>query len=137
MMGSNAHDGDKAKGAVAIDAFPGLGKTTSVLAFAKQFHQREIAEQGPITPTDDQWWPVCQVGLTGNTGLKDFNRAMLEFFAHPGTAQGTASLFATRAGLHEQLPRPAADRRRPALPSVAQHLLRRRRLPPIPDASVS
>lgn len=42
IIDSNAQDGDKAKGAIAVDAFPGLGKTTSVLAFAKQFHQREI-----------------------------------------------------------------------------------------------
>lgn len=31
IVDSNAQDGDKAKGAVAIDAFPGLGKTTAVL----------------------------------------------------------------------------------------------------------
>lgn len=42
IVDSNAQDGDKAKGAIAIDAFPGLGKTTSVLAFAKQFHLREL-----------------------------------------------------------------------------------------------
>jgi hypothetical protein len=35
IIDSNAHDGDKAKGAIALDAFPGLGKTTSVLAFAR------------------------------------------------------------------------------------------------------
>ena len=46
---ANAQDGDKAKGAIAIDAFPGLGKTTAVLAFARKFHLREIAEQG-LTP---------------------------------------------------------------------------------------
>ncbi|MEU4524599.1 TniB family NTP-binding protein [Amycolatopsis sp. NPDC024027] len=97
IVDSNAHDGDKAKGAVAIDAFPGLGQTTSVLAFAKQFHLREVAEHGPRTPEGHERWPVCRVGLTGNTGLKDFNRAMLEFFAHPGTGRGTASQFATRA----------------------------------------
>jgi hypothetical protein len=50
IIDSNAQDGDKAKGAVAVDAFPGLGKTTSVLAFAKQFHLREITEQGTTTP---------------------------------------------------------------------------------------
>lgn len=44
IVDSNAQDGDKAKGAVAIDAFPGLGKTTSVLDFAKKFHRREIKE---------------------------------------------------------------------------------------------
>ncbi|WP_199754169.1 ATP-binding protein [Amycolatopsis sp. WAC 01375] len=97
IVDSNAHDGDKAKGAVAIDAFPGLGKTTSVLAFAKRFHLREIAEHGSLTSEGHERWPVCRVGLTGNTGLKDFNRAMLEFFAHPGIGRGTASQYATRA----------------------------------------
>ncbi len=38
---SNMHDGDKVKGAAAIDAFPGLGKTTTALTFARQFHRRE------------------------------------------------------------------------------------------------
>lgn len=28
IVDSNVQDGDKAKGAVAVDAFPGLGKTT-------------------------------------------------------------------------------------------------------------
>ena len=46
IVDSNVQDGDKAKGAVAIDAFPGLGKTTSVLAFAKEFHRREITDRG-------------------------------------------------------------------------------------------
>ncbi|MFF3873009.1 hypothetical protein [Streptomyces sp. NPDC001978] len=36
IIDSNLQDGDKAKGAVAVDAFPGLGKTTSVLAFGPQ-----------------------------------------------------------------------------------------------------
>lgn len=49
IVDSNVQDGDKAKGAVAVDAFPGLGKTTSVLAFAREFHRREIAEQGAFT----------------------------------------------------------------------------------------
>ncbi|MEV5568249.1 hypothetical protein AB0L54_36160, partial [Streptomyces sp. NPDC052196] len=31
IVDSNAQDGDKAKGAIAVDAFPGLGKTTAVL----------------------------------------------------------------------------------------------------------
>jgi hypothetical protein len=38
----------------------------------------------------------CRVGLTGNTGMKEFNRAMLEFFAHPGTRRGTAADYARR-----------------------------------------
>jgi len=67
VVDSNAHDGDKAKGAVAVDAFPGLGKTTSVLAFAKQFHMREIAEHGPVIGEGHERWPVCRVGLDAST----------------------------------------------------------------------
>ncbi|RSN36817.1 AAA family ATPase [Amycolatopsis sp. WAC 04169] len=97
IVDSNAQDGDKAKGAIAIDAFPGLGKTTAVLAFAKKFHRREVADEGEYTAAGHERWPVCRVGLTGNTGMKDFNRAMLGFFAHPGTASGTTADFARRA----------------------------------------
>ncbi|WP_202919359.1 TniB family NTP-binding protein [Saccharothrix deserti] len=97
IVDSNAQDGDKAKGAIAIDAFPGLGKTTSVLSFAKQFHLREIAEEGEFTEEGHERWPVCRVGMTGNTGMKDFNRAMLEYFAHPGRTTGTTAQFAHRA----------------------------------------
>ncbi|MEV0774635.1 ATP-binding protein [Streptomyces sp. NPDC050433] len=97
IVDSNLQDGDKAKGAVAIDAFPGLGKTTSVLAFARKFHRREIAERGEFTDKGNERWPVCRVGLTGNTGMKDLNRALLEFFGHPGRARGTTAQFGQRA----------------------------------------
>ncbi|MGL6236434.1 MAG: AAA family ATPase [Segniliparus sp.] len=97
IVDSNAQDGDKAKGAIAIDATPGLGKTTAVLGFAKQFHQREVAADGTKTSEGHQRWPVCRVGLTGNTGMREFNRAMLDFYAHPGTTRGTSAEFAHRA----------------------------------------
>lgn len=97
IVDSNAQDGDKAKGAVAIDAFPGLGKTTAVLDFARKYHQREVKEQGTTTSRGHERWPVCRVGLTGNTGMVEFNRAMLAFFAHPGVSRGNAAHFAHRA----------------------------------------
>ncbi len=97
IVDSNAQDGDKAKGAVAIDAFPGLGKTTAVLDFARKYHQREVKEQGTTTSQGHERWPVCRVGLTGNTGMVEFNRAMLAFFAHPGVSRGNAAHFAHRA----------------------------------------
>lgn len=97
IVDSNLQDGDKAKGAVAIDAFPGLGKTTAVLAFARDYHRREIKTLGAKTDSGDERWPVCRVGLTGNTGMKEFNRAMIEFFAHPGSKRGTAADYARRA----------------------------------------
>ncbi|MFD6312012.1 ATP-binding protein [Streptomyces nigra] len=97
IVDSNLQDGDRVKGAVAVDAFPGLGKTTSVLAFAGEYHRREIAEKGELTAAGHERWPVCRVGLTGNTGMKDLNRAILEFFGHPGRSRGTTAQFGKRA----------------------------------------
>ncbi|ONI50936.1 MULTISPECIES: AAA family ATPase [unclassified Streptomyces] len=97
IVDSNVQDGDKAKGAVAVDASPGLGKTTSVLAFAGKFHRREIAEKGAFTADGHERLPVCRVGLTGNTGMKDLNRSLLEFFGHPGRNRGTTAQFGQRA----------------------------------------
>ncbi|MFE6398109.1 TniB family NTP-binding protein [Streptomyces alboflavus] len=97
IVDSNQQDGDKAKGAVAVDAFPSLGKTTAVLAFAREFHRREIAEHGAFTAQGHERWPVCRVGLTGNTGMKDLNRAMLEFFGHPGRQISTAAQLGLQA----------------------------------------
>ena len=49
---SNMHDCNKVKGAAAIDAFPGLGKTTTALTFARQFHRRQAgAAASPRTAT--------------------------------------------------------------------------------------
>ncbi|WP_405616274.1 AAA family ATPase [Streptomyces sp. NBC_00076] len=97
IIDSNEQDGDKAKGGIALDAFPGLGKTTAVLAFAKKFHRREITEANEFTDAGFERWPVCRVGLTANTGMRDFNRAILEFYGHPGRFRGTASDFGYRA----------------------------------------
>jgi AAA domain len=97
IVDSNAQDGDKVKGAIAVDAFPGLGKTTAVLAFAKKFHLREVAENGRFSPDGHERLPVCRVGLTGNTSMKDVNRAMLEFYGHPGRHRGTTAQMAHRA----------------------------------------
>ncbi|WP_367324529.1 TniB family NTP-binding protein [Streptomyces sp. HUAS ZL42] len=97
IVDSNVQDGDKVKGAVAVDAFPGLGKTTAVLHFAQKFHLREVAEEGEFTQAGHERWPVCRVGLTSNIGMKDFNRAILEFFDHPARFRGTSAEFLQRA----------------------------------------
>jgi hypothetical protein len=97
ILDSNVQDGDKGKGAIAVDGYPYVGKTTAVLAFAKLFHQREITEHGEFTEAGDERWPVCRVGLQGSTSMKDFNQALCDFFAHPGAVKGSASQFAKRA----------------------------------------
>ncbi|WAX78339.1 TniB family NTP-binding protein [Streptomyces sp. KMM 9044] len=97
IVDSNQQDGDKAKGAVAVDAFPGLGKTTAVLNFALKYHRQVIERDGAFTAAGHERWPVCRVGLTSNIGMKEFNRSLLEYYAHPGRRSCTAALFAQRA----------------------------------------
>jgi hypothetical protein len=89
--------GWEAKGMAAIDAFPGLGKTTVGLAFAKHVHNTLITEHGRFTAAGHERWPVIRVGMNGDTGVKDFNWALLEFFAHAGRNSGTANSFLARA----------------------------------------
>jgi hypothetical protein len=90
IMDSNAQDGHRAKGAVAIDGYPGLGKSCAAEEFAKQFHQREIVRHGEFTRAGDERWPVCRIGMRGNTSMKDFNAALCDFYAHPGRRGATA-----------------------------------------------
>jgi len=97
IFDSNDQDSDQVKGGIALDAFPGLGKTTAVLAFARKLHRRIIREEGKYTADGHERWPVCRVGLTSNTGMRDFNRAVLEYFGHPGRHRGTAADFGYRA----------------------------------------
>jgi hypothetical protein len=97
IVDSNMQDGDKAKGAVGIEASAGIGKSIAVQAFAADYHRREVADLGEYTEAGNERWPVCRVGMTGNTGLKEFNRAMLGFYNHAGTKRGTAAQFADRA----------------------------------------
>lgn len=97
VVESNQQDGDKAKGVIGIEGPAGVGKTSAVLDFAGKFHRDAIEEMGRFTEAGNERWPVCRVGMTGNTGLRDFNRAMLAFYNHAGTRSGTAADFATRA----------------------------------------
>lgn len=75
---------------LALSGLPALGKSTAVRHFGAEFHRQEIAEYGPTTPSGDERWPVCRVGLSGGTGLKEFNGAVCNFYAHPGRRSGSA-----------------------------------------------
>jgi hypothetical protein len=89
ILDANTQDGNRAKGAVALDGYPGLGKSCAVEEFAKQFHQREMRRHGPYTRAGDERWPVCRIGMRGNTSMKDFNAALCDFYAHPGKRGAT------------------------------------------------
>jgi hypothetical protein len=70
-----------------------LGKTEAVLALAADFHRREIQRHGAFTRTGDERWPVCRIGMRGNTSMKDFNHALCDFFAHPASATAAQTSF--------------------------------------------
>jgi hypothetical protein len=97
ILDSNMQDGDKAKSAVGIEGPAGIGKSICVQEFGREFHRREIAELGEYTSEGNERWPVCRVGMTGNTGMKEFNRGLLGFYNHAATKRGTAAQFADRA----------------------------------------
>lgn len=97
IMDSSTQDGNHAKGAVALDGYPGLGKTWAVEAFAKEFHRREVRRHGEFTRAGNERWPVCRIGMRGNTSMKDFNAALCDFYAHPGNRRGTAEELGKRA----------------------------------------
>jgi hypothetical protein len=89
LMDASTQDGRHAKTAIALDGYPGLGKTLAVETFAKEFHAREVRRHGEFTQAGDERWPVCRVGMRGNTSMKDFNAALCDFYAHPVKRSGT------------------------------------------------
>jgi Bacterial TniB protein len=96
IIDSNMQDGDKAKGCIGIEGPAAIGKSIAIQDLAYQYHRREIEELGELAD-DNERWPVCRVGMTGNTDMKMFNRAMLSFYNHAGAKKGTAADFAHRA----------------------------------------
>jgi len=97
VVASNRQDGDRVKGAIALDGYPGLGKTTIVNAFGRAFHRQQIDRHGPFTAAGHERLPVCRVGLTSNTTMRTLNQMICEFFGHPAPTRGTAAHLASRA----------------------------------------
>jgi hypothetical protein len=96
VLESNMQGADRVKGAVAIDAPPGLGKTTTVNTFGREFHRRQIARYGPTLDGGDTLHiPVCHVGFHGRMTTKSLNGMIFDYYNHPG--------------LHDRRRRPATD----------------------------
>jgi hypothetical protein len=58
IVGSNRQDGDKAKPAVLIDAYPGTGKTTAALDFARDYFREQVLLRGDTTGSGHRRVPV-------------------------------------------------------------------------------
>ena len=93
IVESNRQDGDKNKPAALVDAYPGLGKTTAVLAYAKTYHHQQVLLHGESTEEGHRRVPICYIALTGNTQIRGLNQAICRFYQLPvsGTADANVS----------------------------------------------
>ncbi|KDN77600.1 ATPase AAA [Streptomyces olindensis] len=95
IVGSNRQDGDKAKPAALVDAYPGIGKSTAVREFGRDFHREQIKVRGETTPEGHRRVPVIYIALTGNTQIRGLNAAICRFYRLP--TNGDADTLAERA----------------------------------------
>jgi len=95
IVESNRQDGDKNKPAALVDAYPGLGKTTAVLDYAKTYHRAQVALHGDTTSDGHRRVPVIYLALSGNTQVKGLNEAICRFYGLP--TNGTTERLAARA----------------------------------------
>ncbi|MFF1690827.1 ATP-binding protein [Streptomyces sp. NPDC058254] len=95
IVESNRQDGDKAKPAALVDAYPGLGKSTAVREYARDFHRTQIALRGETTPDGHRRVPVIYIALSGNTRIRGLNAAICRFYGLP--VRGDADSLAERA----------------------------------------
>ena len=91
VMASSHRDADKLRGAVVIDAEPGLGKTTIATRYARDFHRRVYRREGPLTPEGHQRLPVAFVPLSAGITLKGLNQQILRFYGHPAVDRASTS----------------------------------------------
>ncbi|MCC3318315.1 ATP-binding protein [Nocardia africana] len=97
IVDSNRQDSDRVRGAAVIDGLPGLGKTTVVNLFGRDYHRKAMRQRGPVTDSGDEHIPVFRVGLTSHTTLRELNHRICQFYAHPGADRGNAAQLGTYA----------------------------------------
>lgn len=95
IIGSNRHDGDKAKPAALVDAYPGLGKSTAVREYGRALHLEQLDLRGETTASGHRRVPVIYIALTGNTQIRGLNAAICRFYGLP--VSGDADTLAERA----------------------------------------
>jgi hypothetical protein len=91
ILASNREDGDKARFPAAIDAFPGVGKSTIAKAFGRDYHRKQIELYGEQTAEGHEHIPVVHIQLTDETTRRDFNSMLCRFFNLPGCDRGNAN----------------------------------------------
>jgi hypothetical protein len=96
VKGNRQDDADRVRGVGAIDAFPGLGKTTIADTFARAFDRADIRRRGPLTDAGHPRLPVFRVSLSAGTTVKSLNAKICQFYGHPAMNKDRSSYSADR-----------------------------------------
>jgi hypothetical protein len=96
IVGSNRHDAGRIRGVVAIDALPGLGKSTIAETFGRALDRAEMRRHGPLTGDGHERLPVFRVGLTAGTTVRTLSEMICRFYAHPAVTSARHRLSADR-----------------------------------------
>lgn len=96
IVGSNRHDGDRIRGVAAIDALPGMGKSTIAKTFGRAFDRADIQRNGTLTSDGQTRIPVFHVELTAGTTVKTLNERICLFYGHPSATRGRGGFSADR-----------------------------------------
>lgn len=97
ILKANRQDGGSVREPAALDAFPGLGKTTIANQFGVDYHRRQVAQYGEETEEGHERIPVVRIQLTDETNRRDFNSKLCRFYNLPGYDKGTANHLENKA----------------------------------------
>jgi AAA domain len=97
ILNANRQDGGSIREPAALDAFPGLGKTTIANQFGVDYHRRQLDRYGALTEEGHERIPVVRLQLTDETNRRDFNSKLCRFYNLPGYDKGTANHLENKA----------------------------------------
>lgn len=97
ILNTNREDGDQPRLPAAIDAYPGLGKSTIANAFGRAYHRQQIQLYGEFTEEGHERIPVVRIQLTDETTRRDLNSMFCRFFNLPGYDRGNANHLGNKA----------------------------------------
>lgn len=89
VMASSHRDGNSVRGSVALDALPGLGKTTIASTYARHFDQQQRRRYGHTAKDGSPRLPVAFISLSAGMTLKQLNQKILRFYGHPAATRSS------------------------------------------------
>lgn len=90
-------DDDRVKPSAVIDAPAGVGKTTAMNEYLRDFERAQLRKYGDVTDAGNARVPVCRIGMTAKSGLKPLTSTFLQFYGGPedGRSFSRSELYAT------------------------------------------